>query len=78
MIPTKKHYEPVGLLIPDDAIESWEADTCWGEAVSYTLTFTQAEYKHKPGKKLQALIDLGYTETEGVKMLDALGEETRG
>lgn len=30
----------------------------------------------KPGPKLQALIDLGYTPTEGVKMLDALGEET--
>ena len=38
----------------------------------YTVTASKITFRELPGEKLQELIDLGYTEEQGVAMLDVL------
>jgi hypothetical protein len=90
----RKHYVAEVVIRFDELLEMEQHvdDEPWGIQYGYdarvyepistasTYSFKAKRFTlvEKPGKKLQQLVDLGYTETEGVHILDALGEESKG
>jgi hypothetical protein len=71
----QNHYEFVGVFIPHGEEFTYECHYEYGMMSRASFTCYKFHPLFKPGPELQKLIDLGYTEEQGVTMLDALNLE---
>lgn len=85
--PEYRHYDGHITIVAEDIIEietEYEdpMDVHYGEkykgipsgVVDYTIRTHNYTVTFQPGKNLTALMDLGFTEDQGNKMLDAIKE----